>query len=428
VLALLVAAGSAGCLISPGSTVDRSQVKDPLSKGRPTVVALIDSGINPYHDVFRATNGSPDAGDLATAFNGTSVQLSTAGTYAERTAADAKFWNKVKPGTLYAFNGTRILGVTLAKPGDVILDHEGHGTGTSSLVARDDPSALIVMVQVNATACIPPVSCSMDPSVARAMTWAAAQPWIDVISVSIGLPGDLYDPSSIHPEAKAFLDASRQAAKSGKLVIIGSGNTVAPSLDSYLAGPPWVICVGGGEIGARGATAESNIMVDVVANYTEMTALANETSGMRPDAGTSFSTPLVAASLAKAIHLAREAVLQTAGPQDGKLVVGDLPNGTYVEATAADFRSALNATAIVWKPADWNPSYMPTNDTETNVIFYDVTTPVILPAEQIGWGYVNASLAPQIAARVIAHDYSGKDDMTRAYMAQYQSLREDLWQ
>lgn len=379
-------------------------------KTRPTVIALIDSGINPYHDAFEAKSGSPDAASQSAMFNATEVRLTSNGTYSQRVAADENFWNSVRPGDLYAFDGTRVVGITFAKEGDVVLDHQGHGTATSSIVARDDPSALIVMIQVNATACIPPVYCSLDPSVARAMTWAAVQPWIDVVSVSIGLPGDLYDPSAIHPEAKAFLDASRRAAQAGKLVVIGSGNTVAPSPDSYLAGPPWVICVGGGEIGAHGANAEQNLMVDVIANYTDQGALANETTGTRLDAGTSISTPIVAATLGKAIQLARDADMS--------------PNQ---RASAADFRNALNATAIMWKPAEWNPTYMPTNDTETNLFFYHVTSPTILPAAQVGWGYVNASLAPEIAARVLAHDFSGKDDATRSYMAQYQALRQTLW-
>lgn len=46
-------------------------------------------------------------------------------------------------------------------------------------------------------------------------------------------------------EVRDYIAASRLAADSGKILIAGAGNTVTPPLNSYFAGPPWVIAVGG---------------------------------------------------------------------------------------------------------------------------------------------------------------------------------------
>jgi hypothetical protein len=355
------------------------------------------------------------------------VSLTSSGSYTDRVSADAKLWEGIKLNTLYAFNGTRILGMSLASEprNQHILDSVGHGTATAGLVARYDPNAIIVMIQVDGTFCVPPVSCLIDPAEARAIQWAADQPWIDVISVSIGVPGDIYDSSQLHPETKAFVDATRSAADHGKIVVIAAGNTLAPSLTSYMAAPPWVICVGGAEVAPHGEAPLSNKMVDVVANFTDITPSPNDTSSMEWHSGTSLSTPIVAASLSRAIYEARAEAGQAGGISNGALVDAALPNGGHVRVTSNDFRSAMNASAVQWKATDWDPTKMPTNQTINNLD--DPTDPMLVGPAQMGWGYVNSSLSDQVAKRATAHDFTGEDMATSAYMAEYEALREQLW-
>src|SRR5207248_3015171 len=116
------------------------------------------------------------------------VRLSESGDMAERKQHDADFWKGVEPGKLYAFDGTNLLAITMGKTPDDghILDQIDHGTGTASVVAREDPNAIVVMIQANGTLCATGgrSSCLVHESVAQAMKWAASQPWIDIISVS----------------------------------------------------------------------------------------------------------------------------------------------------------------------------------------------------------------------------------------------------
>src|SRR5438874_314949 len=77
------------------------------NRPRPTVVALIDTGINPYHDVFRASSGGTRVDDYLDLTKGAElVHLSGSGDLAARRKADAGFWDHAEMGKLYAFSGT----------------------------------------------------------------------------------------------------------------------------------------------------------------------------------------------------------------------------------------------------------------------------------------------------------------------------------
>src|ERR1051325_351263 len=210
ILAFIVLSGLAGCLQRPDATAGQS-VPDGVALPRPTVVALLDSGINPYHEAFRASGvGAPLLENLG--ISATRVNLSMMGSWQDRSAADDEFWQSVQSGELYAFSGTRVLAVTMGNGTQYgrILDNAAHGTQVAGVLAREDPNAIIVMVQVDGGFC--PLSgqpgCIDDASIARGMQWAASQPWIDVISVSIGLPGNVASPDAIESTARPSLEGS----------------------------------------------------------------------------------------------------------------------------------------------------------------------------------------------------------------------------
>lgn len=411
----------AGCAAGPVGPGDAPAPTAP--EGWPTVVAVLDSGANPYHV---SVQGELEDAALAEAVEWKELALSTEGDYDQRVQADLRTWDSLERGQVYRFAGTRLAAVSFRTDTDrLILDQEAHGAKTLSMVARNAPDVLLLMVQVSASACLDaPQSCSIDPTAAEGMRWAAEQPWIDVISVSIALPANQPDPGQVHPEAQAWLDASRLAHESGKLVLNAAGNTVAPGDLSYFNGPPWVICVGGAERTTSGASVVAGQLPDVVANFTAFVARPETVDELAMERGTSMATPVVAGTLAQAIHLARVA----AGHRGGTTAGGDLVLGPGAEPIRnADVRAAMNASALIFAPTEWNPTASPTNDTVRDV--FAPTAPSLLPFGQMGWGYVDGSLSGAIAERLLARDLAppAEKSATATFQAQRQAAREQAW-
>lgn len=400
--AWVLAASLAGCL-SPDSQTAASLAVTSEPTQRPVVVALIDTGINPYHEAFAAPAGGfalPEADAIP-------ARLSTAGEdWKSRVEADKGLWDGLESGTLYRFEGTRIMAISFGdRGGPVILDPVGHGTHTSSIVARDAPHALLVMVQVDSRICVEDPSCLVRPSMVAGMAWAAEQPWIDVISVSMGVPGNAPDPAALHPNVAQYVAASRKAWESGKLVVNGAGNDPSVTLTDFFDGPAWVICVGGAQASNHGETTLAARGVDVVADFATRVADPESLNDTGESAGTSLSTPAVAAALAEAIRL---------GP-------GLPPLG--VERRDA-LRAALNATAVPFSATQWTPT---APEPTFNGVFSS-TNPTLLGGVQGGWGYVDASLAPLIAQAASTNGSHDAVATPRAlWQTQWQAARVAYW-
>src|SRR2546423_7202505 len=87
----------AGC-VQPSASQDRASISLP-GHARPTVVALLDTGINPYHTVFQSELKDP-AREVGA--NASTVSLSNGGNWAERTAQDKSYWSAIVPRQLYS--------------------------------------------------------------------------------------------------------------------------------------------------------------------------------------------------------------------------------------------------------------------------------------------------------------------------------------
>jgi hypothetical protein len=172
------------------------------------VVGLLDTGINPYHKVFRDSS--------ARAFQHPSTYLPGypadaqalnltlgAADWATAIKADCNLWRSLKPGTLYWIPGTRIVGAISFTPantlvcrtgkltGDsIVLDNEGHGTMTASRAASSEYGAcrtcLIVSVQQPAAVDLTNPGASNEPAY-QGISWLGANSsWIDAESHSWG--------------------------------------------------------------------------------------------------------------------------------------------------------------------------------------------------------------------------------------------------
>lgn len=403
-LAMMLLGGCVGApVISPASTGE-----GPAH--RPVVIALIDSGTSPYLPSFQASDASRFRAAVPVPFE--EIPLSGHARVREELYEADPAWSTLEEGRLYHFGGTRVFAISFHRSNTAPYnwDANGHGTATSYLAAREAPEAVVVMVQASLSLCKTEEGeeCLMPPSVMDAMEWVADQEWIDVVSVSLGIPGNPPDPEQVHPESRRWLAATKRAADSGKLIVMASGNTVTPTLPSYFSGPPWVIAVGGIEEPARGEAVLASKGVDVVANFTESTPRGYVDGGMTYRSGTSFAAPVVAGTLANALEAIRA--------QDPSRVT-----------STKELRDGLNASATVFSPTEWDPLPPGREELPWDVITYE--TAPILVQPQMGWGYVNASLAPEIARRVLEQDFSippGKEQ-AQVFQPAWQRARGEFW-
>ena len=179
-LALLVVSASlAGCFGDEGDEVIESPSESDNGFRPYTVIAPIDTGINPYHDHFQTDEILPDwfiEAMLTTII----CNLTQEGTYQERVDADREScWDIITASDIVYFPGTRIF----AQSPDggtptMILDdpNDGHGTAVTGAVLDADPDAIIFFVEGFSE---------------NAVTTAGTHPMVDVITTSFGAPGSV---------------------------------------------------------------------------------------------------------------------------------------------------------------------------------------------------------------------------------------------
>lgn len=435
-----VAAVLAGCLEGTGGETRSPASFASANYERPVFVGMVDSEINPYRAEFVATHPSLDAAHWVEGLTGPDggapqvVKLSNAGTLEARREADRDFWVGLQVNRLYAFEGTRVMAVSVQEPGSAAIlarRGDGHGTPTASLLARSAPDALIVMVVHDGAFCFQDArtDCYIDPSTSRAMAWLASAPEVDLASVSFGLSANEPQSTTLAPEADDYFSASRAFAGRGAIVVNAAGNYVSPILASYFAGPPWVIAVGGFEPGPRGESAFASKLPDVVANFTEQIAIASSLNETAWSSGTSFGTPIVAGTLARALAEVRRELGHEGGiTPDGALAVGRTRDGRAVRVTSETLRDALNASATFVAPTQWDPANA--SAPFDPLLFWTRTSvPVVAPPVQMGWGYVHAGLASEIARRVLEGDTGVPPEKAVAaeWMGSVQAAREAYW-
>lgn len=309
-------------------------------------------------------------------------------------AADQAAWEGIQAGELVWFPGTRVAAVSLAPdhagsvPGPV-LDDDGHGTLVGHTAIEAAPHAVLLMVEIDD-----------DEQLVDAMGWLTDQAWVDVVSVSWGT--NPHEPAE--GEVLMGLPAAyRQAHASGHLILNAAGNMPVPHLAGEHHGPPFVVAVGGAQNETRGESVLASKLPDVVSDFqTAGRADHTSTTEARTAAGTSLATPRVAGTVAEALWLVRDA---------GQ------------EATAAELRSALNRTAVLWDATSYQA-----DPPEEPGDLVGASTPVLAPPVQQGWGYVGPEIAPTMAAWILGdEDVPEKGPEVQATMQANLAARQALW-
>jgi hypothetical protein len=294
-LAALVLA--AGC-ITPAAPQeeDGPPPSDPRNPDSPdfkpiVTIAVIDTGINPYHEEFRELY---DDADPATYLPGypadvkvLNLTLDASLSGGNRPSVDGAIWESTQARTLYRVEGTKIVGL-ISFGGS--LPGAGHGTMTASRAVGNTISIggpdvrVVVVVGFNA----------------EAIRWAADQSWIDIMSISSGVTANVLVPFAGNVLDREVKDAFQYAAHK-KPFFASSGNGVGnagllgyPSWSRGASGVPDVISVGANDNGkvSRWHNQDSYIVGDGCGNPSAAdgdTARIANTGG-----GTSSATPFSA--------------------------------------------------------------------------------------------------------------------------------------
>ncbi|HJR44357.1 MAG TPA: S8 family serine peptidase [Actinomycetota bacterium] len=351
-LACLVLLGALGLPVT--STQARTPVPKPQTAGADaTVIAIIDSGIAPYHWDFLASK-MPQATDSDTrndvpahvpphkwlagfpkpsAFDSykplelTLEEKDEMALIEGLDGKDAKVWESVKQSTaeeqhMYWMPGTKIVGALDFAGNQIHGNSSTHGMGTSSVSVGNlhgtCPECLLVFI-----------SYSGQAAGEAAIGWAMKQPWIDVISNSYGF--------SITPVSRdRFYSGSdtklqKKASERGQTIFFSAGNGqenafLVPNttLMSSQEGPDWIVTVGAVSPGAHASYTGHGKPADVAgigSSYPASYGAPNVGgTGSGGFGGTSNATPQVAGTYARALYLVRAAMSGTSRLQAGGVI------------------------------------------------------------------------------------------------------------
>lgn len=396
VLTLIVLA-FAGCLSDSDvpDTPETAENPTEATQGR-VVVAVIDSGVNVYHDFYQTGTSLTDA-ELAELNNdgvpARRIELTQTGSYEERLAADADIWSNIGAGELVYFDGTNVLGISHSPDAHPVLDDGSHGTGTTTSVLTANPTALIVLVE------------GVGGSAGE--KWAASTPWVDILSESYGLYCGQPVLEAIPGDSTA--KNNKLANDNGKLVVGAADNTPCPAMNDGTAGPPWVVGVAGDHPDTEAECREpiSGNFPDFTADFTQTLSAAGTIDETRTMSGTSFATPTTAGTFSAVLQNVRTEWGHAGGIVDGALAVS--PEGE--KFTQMDLRDAMNRTARYF---------------EFSTGCQEPVAPVS-PWISQGWGHVGPEIIEAATAQALGTENHEKDGQAVTYMeAQYQ-YRQTVW-
>ena len=358
-----------------------------------SVVAPIDTGINPYHNHFRSNETLPQW--LIEGLGTTIIcNLTMEGTYQERVDADQEScWTQITASDIVYFKGTRIFGTSPDMDSGVpILDdpEDGHGTAVTGSVLDADPDAIIFFVEGFSD---------------NAVLAAANQPLVDILTTSFGALLSLPVPG--------INDATKVAVVENHKIHTGAAdNSPSPAVQDATAGPPWSIGVSGY---AEGDDDQKETMSgsypDMASDWTQFLPNHQDVDQYHWTSGTSFATPRTAGFLAHVLTSLREEFGDSgSGARDSALV-----NGSELVFNH-QIRDALNRSG--WYPdyGGWDPT--------------SGTTPVspILPCTQLGWGVLNWSNVDGIIAHLNGTSLiPDRPTDVRLCMQANQEAREAYW-
>ena len=375
----LVAALLGSLLATPTTAAGRTLAPKPR-----VVVAVIDSGINPYHEYFHARgplykDSKPSSVTPAVLREfdiGKSniIEITRTGDFAKDFAKDKKQFEKIEKGEPYWFKGTNIIGISFLGDGGRLRpdgNASTHGIGTAAAVLTANPDAVVVAVEGISE---------------QSEKWAFTYPAIDIITTS-------YGPVTSAPTGGHLSNSYTGVVKNGKAHFGASANDPTYSTFDETSGPWWSIGIAGFEEGTSGGRQlMSGNVPDFVGDFTQDLPYCRSCeTGLESVGGTSFATPRSAGTFSKILLETRRAFGHSGGivkTKEGMSLVGGRKSLTVWE-----MRRALEVAAYYPSSADFGTE----GGADTAVPVNDVA-----PWLQTGWGLISPAREFKVVQEALA--------------------------
>ena len=326
------------------------------------VVALIDTGINPYHIEFRDDSALAQQ-HPSTYLDGYPADVEAlpltlnAASYEEALAADCALWASVERGKLYWIPGTKIVGAASFQNADAtctngelegethILDNGGHGTMTASRAAAPTygacPTCRVVAIEYTGSVNLVGPAGSEDGPIEAISLAAEHADWIDLQSNSWGPIVPVYDPTGagglLGANPRFISEVERVSAAQPAFWASGNGAAFRGGVlghPTFLTphATPSAIMVGGHDSGYMQTWPgfPPHLVSDSCSSWAAHHDSIDE-SGDSVGGGTSGATPFVAGSAAQILAEARTLLGDTGTGQSGE---GVLAQGTPTGITS----------------------------------------------------------------------------------------------
>jgi PKD repeat protein len=385
----------AGLAVSPAAEAAVSTTPKPH-----VVVAVPDTGINPYHAVLYSGSPLYPAAPMGSAPSSVTqpvldafgvtpacqIELTRTGNFAADYAADTLkgTWTRARACSVVWFVGTNVLAKSF-EPGSIAYmpdsEDDTHGVGTSAAVLAANPEAVLVFIEGTGD---------------EAVSFAMNHPAIDIISTSFGPIGSLPLPGNL-------TDSYKGVYTNGKMHFGACDNSPSTAIQDSTCGPWWSIGVAGIEetadnepaTSSNGRQPVSGTFPDFIADFTQTLPYCAACEDGYDDyvGGTSFATPRSAGTASLIVLKLRQQFGQTGGiaTVDGHpaLAVGVVDEVRHT-VTNWKLRRALEEAA-------WVPGIGSYDPVAAMVEFGPgVPIPPVAPWLLIGWGVLTTAPDAQV--------------------------------
>ncbi len=400
-LRLLAALAVAALLASLAQAPAGAGPRPSRAKPR-VVVAVIDTGINPYHEYFHARgtlykDSAPSSVTPAVLREfgidkDHVIKITRTGNFTADFAKDKAQFDRIERGEPYWFKGTNIIGVSFLRDGQRLRPDgtaSSHGIGTAAAVLTANPEAIVVAVEDIST---------------ESEEWAFTTPWVDIVSTSYGPPTSV-------PTLNHLSHSYTGVVKNGKAHFGAAANDPTYSSLDETSGPWWSIGIAGFEEGSSGGRQVlSGNVPDFVGDFTqELPYCRSCEEGLRSVRGTSFATPRSAGTFSKILLETRRASNHRGGivmAGKGKALLVD---GKF-QFTVWQMRRALEIAAYYPGIDDYGSQSVPD--------LGSVPVNDAAPWVQTGWGLISPNGRYKVIAETLARlGVSGKAKRTKPQAA-----------
>lgn len=388
------------------------------------VVAVIDTGINVYHQFFHEGSpiypeGTPPSAVTQEVLDEFGIgpeciiQLTRTGAFAADFAADVASgeWEKPDRCEVVWFAGTNVLARSFVPGTTVILpDDEGdtHGLSTSAAVLKANPEAIVLFLEGLANT--------------DAERFAFSHPAVDFVSTSYGFIGGIPLPGHI-------TDSFSGTHLRGKLHFGACDNTPSAAPHDGTCGPWWSVGIsgfeerdedfqeGGDQPASHGRQVTSGTLPDFISDFTQVLPNCRncEDGYGRFVAGTSFAAPRSAGVASRILLEARRALGHAGGifvseegpPEAPPLMAAGEIDGQAIAVTNWQMRRALEEAA--WIPA------LEEYDPEEGVFdFFGVPIPEQAPWTVAGWGVISPLFGNVVAETLARLGIAGEPERAKS--------------